>query len=102
MDKILNDTSHEKFSFSLRLKSFIYAWSGIKTMLQTEHNSRIHLVFTICMLTLSIILKVTMQEFSLLIIATAMVWIAELFNTCVEKTMDFLSIEKCPQIKRIK
>ena len=102
MIEVINETNQRKFSFALRLKSFTYAWSGLKTVFLTEHNSRIHLAFTICMLALSIIFKVTIPEFSLLIIATAMVWMAELFNTCIEKIMDFLSTEKHPQIKRIK
>ena len=32
----------------------------------------------------------------------AMVWMAELFNTAIEKTMDFISKEAHPQIKLVK
>jgi diacylglycerol kinase len=31
-----------------------------------------------------------------------MVWVAEIFNTAIEKTMDFISRERHPQIKLIK
>ena len=31
-----------------------------------------------------------------------MVWTAEIFNTAIEKTMDFISREKHPQIKLVK
>lgn len=31
-----------------------------------------------------------------------MVWTAELFNTAIEKVMDFISTERLPQIKWIK
>jgi len=42
------------------------------------------------------------MEFLMLIAVIAMVWIAELFNTCIEKLIDFVSTEKHPQIKLIK
>ena len=37
----------EKFSFAKRQKSFSYAFNGFKILILNEHNSRIHLVFTI-------------------------------------------------------
>jgi diacylglycerol kinase len=86
----------------LRLKSFTHAWSGIKTMLATEHNSRIHLVFTISVLVLAFVFHVSRLEFLLLFIVVSMVWTAELFNTCIEKVLDFLTLQKHPEIKRIK
>ena len=32
----------------------------------------------------------------------AVVWMAELFNSAIEKAMDFISTEKHPQIKLVK
>ena len=71
-------------------------------MLATEHNSRIHLAFTISVFVLGFIFHVSGLEFSLLFIVVSMVWIAELFNTCIEKVIDFLTLQKHPEIKRIK
>ena|SRR5215204_138598 len=102
MNELIKNSYSEKFSFMLRLKSFSYAWSGIKSMLRTEHNSRIHFAFTICVLVMSFIFKLSTMEFLMLIAVIAMVWIAELFNTCIEKLIDFVSTEKHPQIKLIK
>ena len=102
MNDLTKNISPGKFSFMLRLKSFTYAWSGIKTMLATEHNSRIHLAFTISVFVLGFIFHVSGLEFSLLFIVVSMVWIAELFNTCIEKFIDFLTLQKHPEIKRIK
>ena len=91
-----------KFSWNARAKSFGYAWSGIKSLLRTEHNSRIHLAFTIIVVVLGIVLKISRFEFITLFIVMALVWICEIFNTCVEKTMDFISLEQHPQIKLVK
>ena len=94
--------SRKKFSLTDRLKSFSYAWSGIKAVLRTEHNTWIHLTLTVLAIVMGFVLHVTNEELVALIIVIAMVWITELFNTCLEKIMDFISREKHPQIKLIK
>jgi diacylglycerol kinase len=91
-----------KFSWHSRLKSFAYAGSGLLTFLKKEHNARIHLGLTIVVILLGFILKVSSGEAITLIIAIALVWMAELINTAIEKAMDFISTEKHPQIKWIK
>lgn len=92
----------KKFSWKQRGNSFTYAWQGIKSALKTEHNTWIHLALTILAILLGFILKISAGEFIALIIVTTMVWTAEIFNTAIEKTMDFISEEKHPQIKLVK
>jgi len=36
------------FSFSGRIRSFKYAFAGIRTMLQSQHNAWIHACATVC------------------------------------------------------
>jgi diacylglycerol kinase len=90
------------FSFFHRFKSFAYAWSGIKELLRTEHNTWIHLFLTIIAMVLGFILNIGIGEWAALIICMTMVWTAEIFNTCIEKLLDFISKENHPNIKRIK
>jgi diacylglycerol kinase len=92
----------KKFSVGQRFKSFTYAWSGIKSVLKNEHNTWIHLFLTITAMALGIALKLVTAEWAALIIVIAMVWMAELFNTCIEKIMDFSTTDYNPQIKLIK
>jgi len=91
-----------RFSTKERLSSFVYAWAGIKVALRTDHNTWIHLTLTILAFGLAIALKIGRIEWMALVIVIAMVWTAELFNTVIEKIMDFLSTERHPQIKIIK
>jgi diacylglycerol kinase len=91
-----------KFSWRSRLKSFVYAWSGIRAFIKTEHNARIHLALTIVVLLCCILFRISGSEAIALVIAIAMVWITELLNTALEKAMDFISTEKHPQIKWVK
>lgn len=92
----------KKFSWKERSNSFTYAWSGIKSLLRTEHNSWIHLFLTIVAFALGFVLHINSGEFIALFMAMTLVWMAELFNTAIEKAMDFISKEKHPQIKLIK
>lgn len=92
----------KKFSWKERGNSFTYAWDGIRAALRTEHNTWIHLGLTVVAVALGIILKISAGEFIALIIVMTMVWTAEIFNTALEKTMDFISKEKHPQIKLVK
>jgi len=91
-----------RFSWSARLKSFTYAGQGLQALFRTEHNAWIHFVLTVAALVAAFVLNISRGEWLALIIAFGLVWMAELFNTCIEKTMDFLSEEKHPQIKVIK
>ena len=90
------------FSLVNRFKSFTYAWSGIKELLRTEHNTWIHLFLTIIAVILALVFNIAIGEWTALIICMTMVWTAEIFNTCIKKLLDFISTDRHPQIKNIK
>jgi diacylglycerol kinase len=91
-----------KFSWKARLKSFVFAWQGIIDFFRTEHNAQIHLAVTILVIVLSIFFRVNKTETIAIIFSIALVWITEMVNTTIEKTMDFISLQRHPQIKIIK
>jgi len=90
------------FSWKSRFKSSLYAWSGLKALMRTEHNAWIHLGATIAVVLLSIEFSISSTEAIALIIVAALVWMGELFNTAIEKSIDFVSTGIHPQIKTIK
>ena len=90
------------FSWPARFTSFTYAWAGIKAVLRTEHNALIHLALTVAVLLAAFFFRISLQEGMALVIVMAMVWTAEIFNTALEKAMDFISEEKHPQIGLVK
>jgi len=92
----------EKFSITRQFKSIIPALSGIKELIITQHNARIHLTATIAVIIASILLKISRYEAMTITVVIGFVWAAEMFNTCIEKTMDFISTERHPQIKSVK
>jgi diacylglycerol kinase (ATP) len=93
-----------KKSFSIRARgnSFKYAFEGIKNFFRSEHNAWLHLSGTIAVIVLAVVFQVSRLEMITLIFAIGFVWIAELFNTAIEKIMDFVSTEQRPNIKFIK
>lgn len=90
------------FSLRARGQSFKYAFEGIKAFFKKEHNARIHLVTTVMVVILSIALPVTIIEIIALTFTIGFVWVAEIFNTAIEKAMDFMSTESDSRIKVIK
>jgi len=92
----------EKFSWRKRMNSFQYALSGWRLLFKSEHNSWLHFAATIIVIISAFLFRVTGSEAGLLTVAIGIVWIAELFNTCIEKMMDFISKEDHPAIKLIK
>jgi diacylglycerol kinase len=91
-----------RFSWKARLKSFSYAGDGFRALFRTEHNSWIHFSLTLAALVAGGVLRISRVEWMALVIAFGLVWMAEIFNTCLEKVMDFLTGELHPQVKIIK
>jgi diacylglycerol kinase len=98
----MNDKEQSKFSIQARLKSFTYAWNGLKILLKEEHNARIHLVATIVVLIVSYLLKLSNIECVMITFAIGLVFITEIINSAIENIADFVSADKHDKIKKIK
>jgi undecaprenol kinase/diacylglycerol kinase (ATP) len=92
----------QKFSIKKRLKSFSYAFSGLKTALQEEHNARIHLVATVLVVALSLFFDINKYEWIAVIFAIGFVFAMELLNSAIENTADFISLEEHDTIRKMK
>ncbi|MCK4489796.1 MAG: diacylglycerol kinase family protein [Anaerolineales bacterium] len=84
----------EKRYLKTRLQSIRYALDGIKYILETQQNARIHLLFTLAVFILGFLLGITRIEWIALALTVGLVWAAELFNTAVEVMVDWISPEK--------
>ncbi|MGY3053057.1 diacylglycerol kinase (ATP) [Pedobacter sp. UYEF25] len=92
----------ERFSVKARIKSFKYAFNGLKMLFVFEHNARIHGLATFLVVVLSWVLKISNLEWLAVLGAIAMVFIAELVNSSIEKMADVISPEQNKNIARIK
>ena len=92
----------QKFSLRSRIKSFTYAFAGIRHFLIWEHNARIHLAATVGVIVAGFLWKVSPGEAATLTIVTGLVWVTEIVNTCVERLADLFMKERHPEIKIVK
>src|SRR5574344_22889 len=67
---------------------FSNAFKGIRLALKSERNTRIHFIVAITVLFLGCLLHFTPVEFCFLIIAIALVIIAEMVNSAIEFALD--------------
>jgi diacylglycerol kinase (ATP) len=92
----------QRFSLRSRLRSFSYAFGGVRQFLVREHNARIHLVATIAVGIAACLFHVSCTEAAVLAVVSGGVWITEMLNTCIERMMDFVYPEEHQGIKFIK
>ncbi|WP_256760193.1 diacylglycerol kinase family protein [Cohnella sp. WQ 127256] len=76
---------------SRETRSFRHAIAGITSTLRSERHMQFHLVATLIVIALAIWLKVTRLEWLWLLAAITGVWVSELMNTAIERTVDLVS-----------
>ena len=90
------------FSFRDRVKSFEYAWNGLKILVKEEHNAWIHLAGLIGAVLFSFYFRLTTLEWVAILLTIGNVFAFELINTSIENVADFISPDRHDQIKKIK
>ena len=91
-----------KWTLRNRLRSFSFAFSGLKILLKTQHNSWIHLAVTGVVLAVGALLRITAIEWCVLTLAMASVWITETLNTAIKFLTDLVSPEFHPIAGQVK
>jgi diacylglycerol kinase len=84
------------------LGSFVDAAKGFAEAVRTQYNIRFHFVGTVVALGMSYYYKLSWDEWSIIILAIAIVWLAELLNTAIEYIGDFVSPEYNHLIGKVK
>ncbi|HLR07999.1 MAG TPA: diacylglycerol kinase family protein [Bacillota bacterium] len=81
---------------------FSFAWHGLAFMLKTERNFRIHLTVALLVVISSYFFQLTKVEWLFVIFSIGIVLVSEIFNTTVEKTIDYIQPDIHPAAKQIK
>ena len=82
------------FSIADRLRSFVYAFKGIRYSVLKQHNFQIHIALAIIAVLLGYLLKISILEWISIIIVIGMVLAAEIFNTSIEELVNLVSPER--------
>lgn len=93
---------NEKFSILKRIKSFKYAFNGLRVLIIEEHNARIHLMATILVLIAGVFFKISVIEWGMIAFSIGFVFLMEAINSAIENLSDFVSPNKHKLIKKVK
>ncbi|RZK20705.1 MAG: diacylglycerol kinase family protein [Pedobacter sp.] len=93
---------NRKFSFVDRIRSFKYAFNGLKFFFINDHNGRVHLFAAIIVIALSFYLQLSGLEWIAILSVISAVVVAEIINSAIEKLADVVSPEYHPKIKILK
>ena len=98
----MSDYEFKPFSLKDRIKSFSYAFAGIRLMIVSQHNAWVHVLATIVITAMGIFFKISDMEWIVLIGITSGVWIAEALNTSLEFLCDVASPDFHPLVEKAK
>jgi diacylglycerol kinase len=90
------------FSVNERIWSFKNAFNGVTDFFQTEHNALIHLVVAIIAVGFGIWLSISGLEWIIIVFLIGVVFMAELFNTAIERLGDSITKDYSDMIKKAK
>ena len=77
-----------------RARSFQYAFEGWWYVIRTQQNAWIHALVSVLVVVMGIWLRIQARDWAVIILAIAMVWAAEFFNTALEAIVDLASPQK--------
>ena len=81
------------------IAGFAYAFQGLEYAFRTQRNIRVHATIAILAIILGIFLHISAIEFAMVFIAITSVFIAEMFNTVIEVSIDLSTPEYHPLAK---
>ena len=93
--------SPEKFLPS-RIRSIRTAFAGLRQVLVSQPNARIHALITLIVFIMAFSLGLDRLEWTSLLLVIGLVWTAEIFNTSMEALLDWVRPERSEQARIIK
>lgn len=93
---------NDGFTLRKRLKSFHYAFNGIRLLIRHEHNAWIHCLAAVCAVTAGWLTGLSAAEWIAIAFAIGLVLAAEAVNSAIEALADVVSPDYNEGIKRTK
>lgn len=81
---------------------FRYAFAGLWAGIRYDKSIRLQFLLGIITVIVGFILKISPYDWLWITLAITLVLMAEIFNSCLEKTVDYISKERNPQAGLIK
>jgi diacylglycerol kinase len=84
------------------IRSLGHAWRGVRYVFRHERNARIHLVFCLLVFIMGVYVGLSAVELAAIFFAVVVVFVAEITNTAIEKTLDLVEPGHHPQVGLVK
>jgi diacylglycerol kinase (ATP) len=88
--------------FLSRARAIGYALEGWWHVLRTQKNTWVHTLASLAVISLGIWLQLSHQDWAIIILTIALVWITEFINTAIEGITDLVSPQRNHVAKVIK
>lgn len=83
-------------------RSLGFARTGLGYILRRERNARIHVAIAVVVVLAGLIVGLSAEALAAVVFAIVMVFLAEIMNTAIEKTLDLVGPGQHPQVALIK
>lgn len=90
------------FSIGARLRSFVHAGRGLRSLVRSEHNAWLHLAATGAAIGAGLALQIDGADWRWIAVAVLWVWSTEALNTAIEQICDLVSPEPDERIRVVK
>lgn len=94
--------ANDSLTFTGRIRSFRFAFNGIRIMICSQQNAWIHAFVTVIVVIFGIQFELTKYEWCWIILASIAVWTAEALNTAFEFLTDVASPDFHPLAAKAK
>ena len=91
-----------KYDYKKQLRSFRYAWQGIRQCVGREQNLSFHLIVTVLVIGAGFAFGITPGEWTAICLCIGLVVSTELFNTAIERLVDLVSPQRHPLAGQVK
>ncbi len=81
---------------------FRFAFSGVRYGLFHDRSIRFQFLLGLMAIAAGFIFKISPQEWLCVLLCITLVIMAEIFNSCIEKTIDYISLKRDPRAGLIK
>jgi len=78
------------------------ALGGLSHLLRTERSAKWHLLATVCAGIAGLLLRLSIDQWRWIVLAAALIWAGEAFNTAFERLGDAITLDHHPEIGRAK
>ena len=101
---VISNKEYQKMQYDCKkqLRSFGYAWKGIRDCVGKEQNLNFHLVVSVLVVVAGLALDIRPLEWVAVLLCMGLVIGAELFNTAIERLVDLVSPQWHPLAGRVK